>query len=375
MRIRAQWKKPVLGRLAFLSMTAGTGVMLSHETWRCFTSLGRPKVACSPCRQQCAAAQSCASMSIRRKAVSAFQHLRDAQVLNPEDGQVVPALDGLGNRALVVVMPQLGDFDSAEYAEFLSAVTADLDEASVDLRVIGIGGVGSALQFSNFTGLPIRFLRVDPTAEVHGKLGLHRGPGWDVPDWFPTSVLEAFANMVGADVTAANAVARAWLNYMAMCAGIAAPGTLAEILRGYVGDRSAPERLAQDEIVRAGPIAIRGARDVKIGPIEYQNFWKDEEGYQRPIELATVRLRAMVEVLSNFGEYVPDQQHLDFRGATYIFEDGQAVYEYRDRGVLTYSETMPRPLLFLEPYIGRQRAQNPLNFADIAARSVYRRPR
>ena len=38
-----------------------------------------------------------------------------------------------------------------------------------------------------------------------------------------------------------------------MCAGIGAPGTLAEILRGYLGDRSAPERLAPDAVVRAGP--------------------------------------------------------------------------------------------------------------------------
>jgi len=308
-------------------------------------------------------------ISVRRKAVGAFQQLRDAQVLNPEDGQMVPALDGLGQRALVVVMPQLGDFDSAEYAEFLSAVAADLAEASVDLRVIGIGDAGSAQRFSNFTGLPTRFLRVDPRAEVHAKLGLHRGPDWDVPDWVPTALLEAFASSVGADVASAKAVTRAWLNYMAMCAGIAAPGTLAEILRGYVGDRSAPERMAQDEIVCAGPVKIKGTRDVKLGPIEYQNIWKDEKGYQRPVELATVRLRAMVEVLSNFGEYVPDQRHLDFRGATYIFEDGQIAYEYRDRGVLTYSATMPRPLSFLEPYIGRHRAQDPLGFGDITSHS------
>jgi len=362
----ARGKKPCWARFAFLSVVAGTSVLSSDRSWRCFTLLWRPETTLSPCRPQCSARQTHVRSSIQQRAVTAFQHLSEAPVLNPENGQLVPALDGLGKRALVVVMPQLGDFDSAEYAEFLSAVIADLDEASIDLRVVGIGGLGSALRFSNFTGLPVRYLRVDPKAEIHGKLGLHKGPDWDVPEWIPGPVLEAFANMVGADVTAANAVSRAWLNYMAMCAGIAAPGTLAEILRGYVGDRSAPERLAQDEVVRAGPIAIKGARDVKIGPIEYQNFWKDEQGYQRPVELATVRLRAMVEVLSNFGEYVPDQRHLDFRGATYIFEDGQAVYEYKDRGVLTYSETMPRPLSFLEPYIGQQRAQNPLNFADAA---------
>ena len=34
---------------------------------------------------------------------------------------------------------------------------------------------------------------------------------------------------------------------------------------------------------------------------------------------------------------------------------GEPLYSYRHRGVLTYSETMPRPLTFLAPYIGEQR--------------------
>ncbi len=38
-----------------------------------------------------------------------------------------------------------------------------------------------------------------------------------------------------------------------------------------------------------GPVRILGARRVKLGPIEYDQMWKDERGYQRPVELATVR--------------------------------------------------------------------------------------
>jgi hypothetical protein len=150
--------------------------------------------------------------------------------------------------------------------------------------------------------------------------------------------------------------ARAWLNYMAMCAGISAPGTLREILRGYVGDKSAPERLSEQETVNAGPVSITGTRDVKIGPISYQNAWKDDVGYQRPVELATVRLRSMVEVLSNFDEYVADQSVLDWRGATFLFDsDGTELYGYKSPGVLTYSATMNRPLSFLVDYIGKEK--------------------
>ena len=281
---------------------------------------------------------------------SPYATLRAATVVDPRDGSVASPLDGLGPRSLCVVLPQLGDFCTAEYAEHLVAVAPDLRAAGLDLRVVGIGDARAARRFCAFSGLPLETLRVSPDASLHAALGLHAGPGWPAPGFLPA---------------AARASARAWLNYMAMCAGVAAPGTLREIARGYFGDRRAPERLAPDAQVRAGPITITGTRRVQIGGwIDYENAWKDERGFQRPVELATVRLRNMVEVLSRWDEYVPDDAHLAVRGATFVFEDGEAAYEYRERGVLTYSATMPRPLSFLEPYIGAAKARNPLGFAD-----------
>lgn len=159
---------------------------------------------------------------------------------------------------------------------------------------------------------------------------------------------------------------------MAMCAGIAAPDTLPEIIRGYIGDRSAPERLRADETVRVGDdlIAVTGVTNVKLVPISYQSLWKNEQGYQRPAELATVRLRVMVEILSSFDEYVPDQKYLHWRGATFLLNrnNGKIEYAHRDTGVLAYSKTMPRPLTFLQPYIG-DIALNPLQLGDNAKRN------
>lgn len=189
-----------------------------------------------------------------------------------------------------------GDFDSAEYAEQLAAVTDDLAAADIGLRFVGIGETGAAERFARFNSLPIECLRVDPSGNTHAQLDLHAGPNWDVPGWL--------ANVLPSDA-AVQARARAWLNYMAMCAGLGSRGTLREILRGYIGDKNAPERLAPDSVVEAGPIRIMGTRRVKLfGPIEYDQSWKDERGYQRPVELATVRLRVMVEVLANWREYV-----------------------------------------------------------------------
>jgi hypothetical protein len=162
---------------------------------------------------------------------------------------------------------------------------------------------------------------------------------------------------------------RAWLNYMAMCVGIGAPGTIQEIARGYLGDRTAPEWLRPTDLVRAGPIEIMGTQHVKLGNlVEYDNLWAKDTGYQRPVELATVRLKGMVEVLGNWDEYVPDPTYLAQRGGTFLFDkqhqqQGQLVYKFLDKGVLTYSETMSRPLSFLEPWIGTK-AQNPLGLGD-----------
>ena len=104
---------------------------------------------------------------------------------------------------------------------------------------------------------------------------------------------------------------------------------------------------------------------MKLGPIRYTQPWENEAGYQRPLELATVRLRNMVEVLSNWDGYVSNPTAIARRGATFLFDaDGAVLYEYRHRGVLTYSETMARPLTFLAPYIGEAAARNPLGLPD-----------
>jgi len=120
-----------------------------------------------------------------------------------------------------------------------------------------------------------------------------------------------------------------WPALLLMCAGIGSPGTLAEVLRGYSGDRSAPERLDSPLF------ALAGGR-----------------GFQRPFELATVRLRNMVEVLGNWRTYVPSDAHITQRGGTFLLEaDDTLLYSHRDRGILGFSETMNRPLAFLEPYL------------------------
>ena len=320
-----------------------------------------------------------------------FETIQRAQVIDPCTGDIcspIPsAAAGEGNnkkKSLVVILPQLGEFDSSEFCEHLVAVLPQLIQNDIELSVIGIGGIGGddennnkmmlccAKKFSEFTKLPLTSLKLDPTASLHKQLQLHTGPNWDVPEYISddvlTFLLKTLPGGVPDDPNLLRPTGRAWLNYLAMCAGIGAPGTLPEILRGYFGDFSAPERLPPDEVVKAGNFITigPGVGPVKVGPFSYNQWWADERGYQRPVELATVRLKNMVEVLTNWDDYVTNPTTLDHRGATYLFsETGEMLYEYKHRGVLTYSETMSRPLTFLAPYIGDELAKNPLGLLDL----------
>jgi hypothetical protein len=214
----------------------------------------------------------------------------------------VPGM-GAGRRRLVLLFSQLGDFDSLEYAQALAPVLPRLQAAGIDTLAIGIGEPPGRDRFCAFTGFPADRLLVEAEPHMHRALGLYGGlqtPGG------------------------------AWPGLLLMCAGIGSPGTLAEVLRGYTGDRQAPQRLTSSLFALAGG-----------------------EGFQRPFELATVRLRNMAEVLANWRTYVPRDDFLTQRGGTFLLEaDDSLLYSYRDRGMLGFSATMARPLSFLDPYLG-----------------------
>lgn len=223
---------------------------------------------------------------------------------------------GAGRRRLVLLLSQLGDFDSLEYAQALVAAQPRIQAADLAVLAIGIGAEAGRQRFCAFTGFPEAWLQVDRQPDLHRALGLYGGlsqPGG------------------------------AWPNLLLMCAGIGSPGTLAEVLRGYTGDRSAPQRIADDETIQAGPLPpITGALFARAGG----------RGFQRPFELATIRLRNMAEVLGHWRTYVPSDDYLTQRGGTFLLDrDDSLLYSHRDRGILGFSATMARPLSFLDPYL------------------------
>ena len=218
--------------------------------------------------------------------------------------EYIAALPGLGpgRRRLVLLLSQLGDFDSLEYAQALVPVLPRLAAAGIELLAIAIGDAAGADRFCAFTGFPRERLLVDSEPTLHRALGLYEGlrtPGGP------------------------------WPGLLLMCVGIGSPGTLAEVLRGYTGDRLAPQRFDSPLFALAGG-----------------------SGFQRPFELATVRLANMREVLSRWRTYVPNDAYITQRGGTFLLDvDDTLLYRYADRGILGFSETMARPLAFLEPYL------------------------
>ena len=227
----------------------------------------------------------------------------------------LPAM-AAGSKRLIVMLTQLGDFDSMEYAQALVPELPRLEQAGIRLLAIAIGDQAGADRFCAFTGMPSELLQVEPDARLHQALDL--SPGLQAPGG-------------------------PWPSVLLMCAGIGSPGTLSEVLRGYTGDRSAPQRFGDDEVVSTGVLP----------PIPAGLFRRaGGEGFQRPFELATVRLRNMNEVLRNWSTYVPDDRFITQRGGTFLLDsDDSLLYVYRDRGILGFSATMQRPLAFLDPWL------------------------
>ena len=250
-----------------------------------------------------------------------YQLLKQSQRLRISDGEISPILSGCENvnRLLVLIWSQLGDFDNLEYAWWLQRESAKLQAKGVTLRAIGIGDRASGSKFCEYTGFPRECLFVDPDAQLHQELELYQGLTFKFP------LLTTGQS--------------AWVNLMLMCAGIGSPGTLGEVFRGYLGDKKAPQLIGDDEVIHAKPLPpLKGSFFKMAGGT----------GFQRPFELATLRLRNMTEVLSNWSTYVPNSAYLTQRGATFLFDSqGNLLYKHCDRGILDFAFNKSNPLSFV----------------------------
>ena len=213
-----------------------------------------------------------------------LSRLRGVSLKRATDGETVDAsIVPSQGRVVVPFLTQFADFDSWELAQRLVDDIPALDAAGVTLVAVGIGSVDAAREFATRTNFLDR-LYSDDSAAAYDALGFAPGFGREGG---------AFG-WIGEKLPFVNGYAK----LLVMCAKASAPpGTLAAVFGGYFGSKY------RDPIFVEGSNydnpTIRRLMDATLGG-----------GYQRPFELATLRLTNMIEILRNWDALAPTDDEL-----------------------------------------------------------------
>ena len=223
---------------------------------------------------------------------------------------------GNGNKLLLIVLGVFGDFDSFEYVQAIKPKLQSINQVGIKISIVGIGSEHSKKIFSKYTKIPLEYLIALPDSSLHNHLMLKEGPSFKLNNF---------------------------LNLFLMCSGIGSPGTLKEVIRGYYGDKKAKNIFKEGDVIRI----FKG--------FEFNASLFDNAGLinnLRPFELATRRLQNLIEVISKWSIYMPNNKFITQRGGTFLIDsDGDSIYNFRSRALLGYSEDMSNPLKFLDIYI------------------------
>ena len=220
---------------------------------------------------------------------------------------------------LIVFMGLLGDFDSIEYAINLAKFNKENKFAEdLDIFMVAIGVDKGKEKFCKFTGFSEENLRTVENNEVHKLVGAYEG---------------------------INIGLGGWINMFLMLSGIGSPNTLKEVLRGYTGDKNSYHIYnSQDQINLFNLFKFSG-----------KTFDKTFGGnYLRPFELATFRLKNMIEIIQNWNDYILDTEFLTQRVSTFLINDqNEIIYKYISKDILNYSEKMNKPIDFLSQILDK----------------------
>lgn len=224
-----------------------------------------------------------------------YSALRDKTVISAETGEPVD-LTSLwqatpGVRVVLPLLTHFADLSSWEYAQKLVQRLPDIEAQGARVIAVGLGSAANAREFSRVLNFPLDKLYADETAAVHRALGFSRGFGAEL------------------DINP-------YFKLLPMLMGIGSPGTVQEVLRGYVGDRD-----SKPVFTSPTPFDVLGT------------------GYQRPFELATLRLLNMVGILPKWSELSPpDASLLTQQGGTLALDGEDTLFLHADSGILKYTD-------------------------------------
>ena len=124
-----------------------------------------------------------------------------------------------------------------------------------------------------------------------------------------------------------------------MLSGVNSLKTIKEVIRGYTGDRTSKQIFSELD-------QINLLNFLKFSGNSFKFAFGD--GYLRPFELATFRLKNMIEIIQNWEDYIFNDKFLPQRGASFILNNqNQVIYKYLSHDVLGYSPKMNNPLGFI----------------------------
>jgi len=210
----------------------------------------------------------------------------------------------------------LGDFDSFEYAINLSKILKHNKYKNLDIFLIAIGNEKGKEKFCKYTNFPEKNLKVVNNNKFHTIVGASKG----------------------LDVGLGG-----WINMTLMLMGIGSSKTIIEVIRGYTGDKSSSQIYFENDQINLFKF-IRFS-----GKLFSKPFGK---GYLRPFELATFRLKNMIEIFQNWKDYMINTNYLPQRSCTFILdENNNFKYKFISKDILNYSKNMKEPLSFLAEYL------------------------
>jgi hypothetical protein len=270
----------------------------------------KSRAACRSARAAVASAQPAAPASH----LEVVDSLKGGTRPSASTGEAVDASSVIPTRGRVLVpfMTQFADFDSWELAQKLVDDLPALSDAGVTVVGVGIGSVDAAREFARRTNFPLESLYADDTAAAYAALGF--APGFGRAGGEFGWIEEKLPPVSG------------MAKLMVMCAGVGSPGTLSAVFGGYLGSKY-KKQLFNEGSNYDNP-TIRELMDVTLG-----------KGYQRPFELATLRLKNMIEIIGDWEKLAPsDDQLLVQRGGSLVFQDGKVAFRHDDAGILGYCD-------------------------------------
>lgn len=253
-----------------------------------------------------------------------YDSLRGLEVYRATTGDPVELLSLWqplpGTKVVIPFLTHFADLSSWEYAQKLVKVLPTLETSGVTVYAVGLGDTKNAREFARILNFPLGKLYADPTGACYKALNFSPGFGTDLE-------------------------ISPYLKLLPMLMGIGSPGTLQEVVRGYFGDRE-----HKPIFESPNPFDVLGT------------------GYQRPFELATLRLFNMIGILPKWSELCPPKEALlTQQGGTVGFDGTTPVFRHDDTGILKYTDVddLLRAMLSAEEvYRGPGITQAPVDYTN-----------